>query len=278
MTKRPSRALPPTSDAARQDAVLADPHVVPHVHQVVDLRAPLDHRVVDAAAVDRRERPDLDIVAERPGRPRAGSVRGPRHRCESRSPVPPRTAPALMLTRWPSRARRPITTCGAEPAVVTQHHVVLQHHAGIEPAAGTQRHPGPEHHVRPDRYALAQHGAGADARRRIHSRHWHRDGIEPGHDLAQGPAGILHHDRRADRRHLGGQLAPSPAPPPPGSPAVPSGRPPRRAAKDPPDPRGPAAPPTWISAEPLPSRRPPTRSATACAVSPLLATWVSWWP
>ena len=42
----------------------ADAHVVRDVHEVVDLRARADHRVVDAAAVDRRVRADLDVVLD----------------------------------------------------------------------------------------------------------------------------------------------------------------------------------------------------------------------
>ena len=42
----------------------ADAHVMPHVHEVVDLRARPDHRVIDAAAIDRGVCPDLDIIAD----------------------------------------------------------------------------------------------------------------------------------------------------------------------------------------------------------------------
>ena len=41
-----------------------DPHVVRDLHEVVDLRAGADHRVVDAPAVDRRVRADLDVVLD----------------------------------------------------------------------------------------------------------------------------------------------------------------------------------------------------------------------
>ena len=51
------------ADLRHDQAQRADPHVVPDVHEVVDLRAGADHGVVDAAAIDRRVRADLDVVA-----------------------------------------------------------------------------------------------------------------------------------------------------------------------------------------------------------------------
>ena len=42
----------------------ADPHVVRDLHEIVDLRPRADDRVVDAAAVDRRVRADLDVVLD----------------------------------------------------------------------------------------------------------------------------------------------------------------------------------------------------------------------
>src|SRR4051794_31731130 len=39
-----------------------DPAVVRDMNEVVDLSARADHRVIDAAAIDRRVRADLDVV------------------------------------------------------------------------------------------------------------------------------------------------------------------------------------------------------------------------
>ena len=41
-----------------------DAHVVRDLHEVVDLRPRADDRVVDAPAVDRRVRADLDVVLD----------------------------------------------------------------------------------------------------------------------------------------------------------------------------------------------------------------------
>ena len=41
-----------------------DPNVVTDVHEIVDLRPRPDHRVIDAAAIDRRVRANLHIVAD----------------------------------------------------------------------------------------------------------------------------------------------------------------------------------------------------------------------
>ena len=58
------RAEPGDADLRHEQAEPADPHVVRDVHEVVDLRPRADHRVVDAAAIDRRVRADLDVVLD----------------------------------------------------------------------------------------------------------------------------------------------------------------------------------------------------------------------
>src|SRR5439155_22983758 len=49
---------------AGDEAARADATVVPDLHEVVDLRSRADHRVVHAAAVDRRVGPDLHVVPD----------------------------------------------------------------------------------------------------------------------------------------------------------------------------------------------------------------------
>ena len=49
-------------DARHEQAQAADAHVVPYLHEIVDLRPVPDPRVVDAPAIDRRVRADLDVV------------------------------------------------------------------------------------------------------------------------------------------------------------------------------------------------------------------------
>ena len=263
--------------AAGQDAVLADPHVVPHVHQVVDLRAPLDHRVVDAAAVDRRERPDLDVVAEHqaahvrdPLVTRGTAVEAEAGAAQDRARL---HAHALAQPRPP-----PDHHVRAQPAVVAQHHVILQHHARHRAGSGRPASPGP----RSRRAARWTRPRPAPRRRRCAPSHprpgparerdtacvttWLR--ARPGsfttiavHTAATSAASSSVTRTAAAREPCSSVRY-----------AAETSR--ERSA-------GPArssGATEWITAEPLPSRRPPTRSATACAVSPLLATWVSWWP
>ena len=51
-------------DAGHEEAALADAHVVPDVHQVVELGPAADHGVVDAAAVDAGVGADLHLVLQ----------------------------------------------------------------------------------------------------------------------------------------------------------------------------------------------------------------------
>ena len=44
-----------------EQAQPSDAHVVPDLHEVVDPRPRADHRVIDAAAIDRRVRADLHV-------------------------------------------------------------------------------------------------------------------------------------------------------------------------------------------------------------------------
>jgi len=70
----PDRAVPGQNDvvtdpgasghdnATHDQASFAQMRVVPDVDEVIDLGTLPDHRVVDAAAIDTRVRPDLDVV------------------------------------------------------------------------------------------------------------------------------------------------------------------------------------------------------------------------
>ena len=51
-------------DLGRQQAVPADGHIVTDLDLIVDFGALSDHCVAKAAAVDRRSRPDLDVVLD----------------------------------------------------------------------------------------------------------------------------------------------------------------------------------------------------------------------
>src|SRR5581483_4629039 len=48
----------------RHHHVLPDPHVMSHMHQVVELRAPPDHGGIKRSAVDGRIGADLDVIAD----------------------------------------------------------------------------------------------------------------------------------------------------------------------------------------------------------------------
>ena len=52
------------TDARHDQAALPDLHVVPHLHQVVDLGSPAHHRIVDAAAVDAGVGAHLDLIPQ----------------------------------------------------------------------------------------------------------------------------------------------------------------------------------------------------------------------
>src|SRR5205085_11880076 len=58
------RRRPGDADLRPQEAELPEPHVVADLHEVVDLRPGADHGVVDAAAVDRGVRADLDVALD----------------------------------------------------------------------------------------------------------------------------------------------------------------------------------------------------------------------
>src|SRR3982750_2391242 len=59
------RAPPhPPSPLRHDQTLLADPHVVRDVHEIVDLRSVSNDGVVDASAIDGRIRPYLDVVAD----------------------------------------------------------------------------------------------------------------------------------------------------------------------------------------------------------------------
>src|SRR6185437_2336516 len=51
------------SNLRHQQTQRADPHVVADLNEIVDARSRADHRVVDAAAIDRRVRADFHVVA-----------------------------------------------------------------------------------------------------------------------------------------------------------------------------------------------------------------------
>ncbi len=60
-TPSPMRVLPAMPTCADDAAMAADADVVANLHQIIDLRAFADHRVVHRAAIDRRIGADLDL-------------------------------------------------------------------------------------------------------------------------------------------------------------------------------------------------------------------------
>ena len=176
------------TDAGHDQASLTDPDVMPDLHQVVQLGAPADHGVVDAAPVDAGIRPHLDLVLEDAST----------HVWNPGVPLPVREVPET---------------------VTPDHCAGLEHHSAADPAPGIADHAGPDDRILSEndtvaqRYGMGQAAARAhpdisaenDVRRDKNVRAEYRPGanacggIDPGHRRLRWIEGVQYPNQRAVR-------------------------------------------------------------------------------
>jgi hypothetical protein len=125
------------SDACHDQAALANPYVMPDLHQVVQLGAATDNCVVDAAPIDAGIRPYFDFVLQ-------------------------------DASTYVWNPGVPLSIREISKTVSPDHCSGLEHHAAADPAAGVAGHARPQNRVIakddavPERYSLGEAAARTD--------------------------------------------------------------------------------------------------------------------
>src|SRR3954470_7075047 len=134
-------------DLRHDEAEAPDPTVVRDVHEIVDLRAGANHGVVDAAAIDRRVRANLDVVFD----DATTDVRN------------------LVMA---ATAKNVTEAVGAKPRAGMHDYPLTDHHSGvcrdgrIQVTLRTHVHVGAEDDMRVDHDIVLDPGTGANHRER----------------------------------------------------------------------------------------------------------------
>ncbi len=193
MTSSPIRVLPATPTPAISRQRSPDPHVVSHVHQVVELGPAADHRVVDAAAVDARVGADLHVVLQDAVHRRAGSASGLPGPRGSRTPAAD-DRPGLDDHPGADGRVRVADHSGTDLGVLPDGHAVAERHTFGQPAPVAQAHVSAQHYERADAHALAEHAAGPEAGRGIDAGGGRLRGEQLPDYADEGGVGVLYHD------------------------------------------------------------------------------------
>ncbi len=189
--------------------MLADPHVVRNLDQVVEDAAVADHRVLERAAIDRAVRADLDVVADD-------------------DPAELRNLDPAALVRREAEAVGTDDGAGMDQRAFADRAVLVDADVGHQPGIGADAAAPPDHDTRAEHHPLADHRARfdhaaggdagpvadpdivGDARGRIDAR-GRRIGAQPfgGDPLGEpriGGIGVGDHQRGAAGRQSVGQL------------------------------------------------------------------------
>src|SRR5688572_20158090 len=123
------------TDLRHQDAALAEPYIVTHLHQVVDLAAGPQPGLVERGAVDRGVGADLDSVFDH-------------------HPPELRHLDVLAVVRGVAEAVAAQDRARVDDAVAPQLGAVVEHHLRVDDAAGPDPAAAPHHGMRVDHGTL----------------------------------------------------------------------------------------------------------------------------
>src|SRR5207245_9797774 len=161
-------SAPRDARLAGDETAPAEATVVPDLHEVVDLGSRADHRVVHAAAIDRRVGPDLHVVPD-------GAATHLGNLAWRLAVLPRDVAEAV---RAESHARVQNDAVAHDRAAVAHHlrqqldvvaelHAVSQHGRGDDAHVLAEAHAPAEHRVGTDRHRLLPGDGCADHRRPV---------------------------------------------------------------------------------------------------------------
>src|SRR5918994_996187 len=174
------------TNAGHDQAALTDAYVVPDLHQIVQLGASADHRVVDAAPIDAGIRPHLDLVLQdasahvwNPGVPLP--VR------EVPETVSPDYCPRLEHHSAADAAPGVADHAGTDNRIVPEDDAIAQRYCGRKVAARAHPNISAENHIRGDKNIRAEDRAGANA----------SGGIDPRSGRLRRIQGMQHPNQRA---------------------------------------------------------------------------------
>ncbi len=158
-------------DLGRDQAARPDAHVVAHLHEIVDLRSGADDRVVDAAPVDRRVRPDLHVIPDQAA-PDLRNLAGRRARLagDVSEPVAAQPRPGVHDHAISEGRAAVAHDLRVELHCVPDHDSVPQHAARTDTDVAAQAHPVTQHGVGTDRDRFLPHAARTDHRGRMDAR------------------------------------------------------------------------------------------------------------
>ena len=187
------RVLPAMPTPAMRRQRCADPHVVPHVHQVVQLGPAADDRVVDAAPVDAGVGADLHLILQ-DAAPHVRDPAMPRGAGEIAETVAAEHRARLDTTRLPMRVPGVAHHPRADDGVIPDDNPVAQSRPPLPGGSGRRAaRPGPAPRsgpiatscpsARPRRYARWDRPAVRGARGDTARRTW-----------TSAPYGISHDD------------------------------------------------------------------------------------
>src|SRR3989441_6630050 len=177
----------------RDQAARPDPAVVPDLDQVVDLRAHPDHRVVDAAAVDRGVGADLHIVSDDAApdlRDLAGQLVSARATGDVAEPVRAEPGARMQDHAVPDDRAAIADDMRIQLDVIPHLHPAPQHARRADLDVPAEPHALPQHDVGSDRYGFVPDGPAPDHRRRVDARGPGRLGVEHRYDRQQGDVRI----------------------------------------------------------------------------------------
>ena len=189
----PNRAR--DSHLRHQQTEPSDPHVVSDMHEVVDLRSSTDDGVVDASAIDRRVRADLDIgfqdASTNVWNLRVGAVA--KHVSES---VGAEACAGVHAHARPELRTRIERHGWIEMAIVADRDSCTDHRVRVDVSASANDHPVAENDGRSDRDVVTEHDSATDQRRRMNPWTMHRRRIQTREQRQHRFVGILNDDAR----------------------------------------------------------------------------------
>ena len=150
---------------ADQHASSTQGHVVPDLHQIINLRPGADHRVRPGPAVDGAVGPDLDTVPDNDPAELGHVEIALRVQREAEAPVA--DANAGMDMTVPADQAMAQGRVGADLGGFAHLHPVPDHRVGADPAIRPDIRAGADHHAGADLGTLADAGAGIDQRARV---------------------------------------------------------------------------------------------------------------
>ncbi len=172
----------------------ADPHVVAHLDQVVDLRARADHCVPYAPTVHRSVRADFDVVFD----DAASHVRNLAMLAVVAAHVPEsiasQTHAGMQEHAAPDDSPGIADDAGKKLRVVTDDHAISDHTACPDPHIASESHVASQHNMGADFYRVVPAGADANDGSRVDTRNPGRLRIQGRDERQQRGMWIRYHN------------------------------------------------------------------------------------